>query len=120
MRLPSWWRRVAAAGGVFALTFAACVLGPVVAALMLSRAFPPAFLLLYLPALMLWGGTLTPGDRAGPRWLSDEGRHHAIPLARGLRGRQRVAAAAGVIVAVTVGMHLALAVFDVHLEMGAL
>lgn len=88
---------------------------------------------LYFPAFALWIGDLHVGPWEGGRWVSSADGYHAIPLvvwlvtwagfawaARRLNARWKFGAAVGLILAVTVGMHLVLTVFSIRLVIDVL
>lgn len=129
---------VGSAAGIFVLAFFGCLVGIPVLGLSLGFVLSPVGLEwlaagLYFPAFALWLGDLLVGPWQGGRWVYHFSSYHAIPLvvwlmtgagfawaSRRLSERHQFAAAVGVILAVTAGMHLVLAVLGIRLVIDAL
>ena len=138
MRDVLWYRRVASAAGVFALSFVACIVGLPVLGLVLGVLLAPVGLgdvgaVMYFPAFALWHGSLRFGPWGNARWVFDADGYHFIPLivwlvtcvafefaARNLSRWWQIGAAVVVIMVVTVGMHLVMAAFDIWLVIDVL
>jgi hypothetical protein len=121
---------------VFALAFVGCVVVLPIAGLALGILLAPIGLgdvaaVMYFPAFALWLGSLRIGPWGGARWAHDG--YHVVPLAvwlttwavfatatRNLGRWPQIGVAVSAIIAVTIGMHLALAALDIWLVIDVL